>query len=74
MLRNSQLKTAVFILKIRHTGQGWGKYSAEGGEGAGGVRFYVTRPTSLSEDTGSRGKNQRHHGAGLNREGPSISM
>lgn len=42
--------------------------------GGGGVRFYVTRPTSLSEDTGSRGKNQRHHGAGLNREGPSISM
>ena len=40
----------------------------------GGGRFYVTRPTSLSADTGSRGKNERHHGAGLNREGPSISM
>ena len=39
-----------------------------------GGRFYVTRPTSLSADTGSRGKNGRHHGAGLNREGPSISM
>ena len=38
------------------------------------VRFYVTRPTSLSADTWSRGKNERHHGAGLNREGPSISI
>ena len=70
MLRNSQRKSAVFMLKIRYTVQGWGKYLGR----EAGVRFYVTRPTSLSADTGSRGKNERDQGEGLNREGPSINI
>ena len=39
-----------------------------------GMKVLRTRPTSLSADAGSRGKNERHHGAGINREGPSTSM
>ena len=39
-----------------------------------GMKVLRTRPTSLSADTGSRGKNERHYGAGINREGPSTSM